>query len=398
MKTPFTLEFLRNNLFGRRIIGYWKQCVASVTASAQKYRYDPFFRTEVTIVVLQFGFAVFLLIVVGVIASQLYHDASAAVTEGIQATLAGNSTPSSVGTSVVADLSATRSRTVIFAALSIISITALFTYIITRIALSPTRNALASQKQFIGNIAHELRTPLAAGKTNLEVALMSPAIDAGVKESLAATVEELDRISEIINNLLSLSASIRPERIEFGNVDFGTVVQGVMRKLRNLAESKHLELEVRMSERKTAWGNVTALEQIVMNVVKNAISYTPDRGRILITVEPVYPDFMELTVHDSGRGIARKDLFRIFEPYYRANPSRKRTEGGSGLGLAIVSELVKLHNGKISVRSAEGRGTTVSVLLPAGKHIVGMPEKREAGQDDASEIAVDFSHNNGRGS
>jgi len=349
-----------------------------------------------TIIVLQFAFAIFLLVVVGIIATQLYHDASQAVTQGIEATLAAKSTPSSIGDSVIAQLSSMRSRTIFVAVLTIISITAIFTYIMARIALSPTRNALESQKQFIGNVAHELRTPLAVGKTNLEVALMSSHIETSLKESLVSTVEELDRISEIINNLLSLSASIRPERIEFGNVELGTVIQRTIRKLQKLADSKRIELELRMSERKTVWGNTTALEQIVMNIIKNAISYTAQSGRILVTVEPVHPDFIEFTVHDSGRGIARKDLFRIFEPYYRADPSRRRGQGGSGLGLTIVSELVKLHNGKISVRSAERRGTTVTVLLPAGKQAVGEPNKEASGEDTASEIAVDFSHNGKR--
>jgi two-component system sensor histidine kinase CiaH len=377
----------------QRVTGYWKRFAGLVTDSAHKYRYDPFFRTEVTIVVLQFAFATFLLLVVGVIATQLYHDVSVAVAEGINTALTPHSTPAVIGSSVIEDLSAMRSRTVMFAAGAIIVATAIFTYIMTRIALSPTRNALASQKQFIGNVAHELRTPLAVSKTNLEVALMTPTLDESLKNSLVGTVEELDRASEIINNLLSLSASIRPERIEFSDVDLGTVVRGIMRNLHGLSESKHLELEARMSERRIVWGNTTALEQIVMNVIKNAISYTSDRGRILITMEPVHPDFIEFTVQDSGRGIAHKDLFRIFEPYYRADPSRKR-DGGSGLGLTIVSELIKLHNGRISVRSAEGRGTTVTILFPAGKQKVGISKNADPEHDNASEIAVDFSHSN----
>ncbi len=345
------------------------------------------------IIVLQFTFALFLLAVVGIIANQLYHDASAAVLQGMSAALAPNSSPSSIGTSVVSTLSATRSRTVMLAAVAVITITAIFTYIITRIALSPTRSALRSQKQFIGNVAHELRTPLAVSKTNLEVALMTTAMGEHVRHSLVDTVEELDRASEIINNLLSLSASIRPERIEFADVDIGSVVRRVVRELPDLPEAQHLELAVRMSERRMVWGNTTALEQIVMNVLKNAISYTAEGGRILMTVEPVHPDLMEFTVQDSGKGIARKDLFRIFEPYYRADPSRKR-DGGSGLGLTIVSELVKLHNGKITVRSAEGRGTNVTILLPAGKATIGAPDRSEREHDTASEIAVDFSHGN----
>jgi len=378
------------------LTGYSKRFAASATGYAHKYRFDPFFRTEVNVIALQIAFALFFLGVIGITATRLYTDASAAVSQGISDTLQPDSTPAAIGSSVVAQLEYLRSQTVVLAVGAIIVVTIIFSYVIGRMALSPVKNALESQKQFIGNVAHELRTPLSIIKTNTEVALMSQNVEEGLRTTLGSTVEELDRISEIINNLLSLSASIRPERLEFGDVDLGMVVQGVLQKLRGLTDPKHLEIEARISERKAAWGNTTALEQIVMNIVKNAVVYTRRGGRVLVTVEPVYPDFMELTVQDSGSGIARKDLFRIFEPYYRADPSRKREGGGSGLGLTIVSELVKLHNGKITVRSAEGRGTTVTVLLPAGRYGVGVKGSREGERDNVSEIAVDFSHNGRR--
>ena len=129
-----------------------------------------------------------------------------------------------------------------------------------------------------------------------------------------------------------------------------------------------------------------------MNILKNAIIYSPRGSRIVVTVEPVYPDHIEFSVQDFGVGIARKDLFRIFEPYYRADPSRKREGGGSGLGLTIVSELVKLHNGKITVRSAEQRGTIVTVLLPAGRSSLDAKGDAQRGRENADEVTVDFSH------
>ena len=352
-------------------------------------------------VVLQGAFALFLLAVVGIIATQLYHDASAAVAEGIANALVPNSSPTSVGDTIIAELDYTRSRTVVVALGAILLVTAVFTYIITRMALQPTRKALESQKQFIGNVAHELRTPLSIIKTNTEVRLMDADMPEVARAVYQDNLEELDRISEILNNLLSLSASIRPERMEFKDVDLGSVVQAALQKLRPLAEPKHLEMEARMSERRIVVGNPAALEQIVTNVLNNAVTYTSRGGRILIIVEPVYPDFMELLVQDSGIGIPRKDLFRIFEPYYRVDPSRTRGGGGSGLGLTIVSELVKLHSGKITVRSAEGHGTTVSVLLPAG-HIAPSTGNLHTprGNKHISEVAVDFSHNvrrNGNG-
>ncbi len=371
---------------------YWKQFVGWVTDSVYKYQFDPFFRTSVNIVALQVAKLLFLLAVIGIAASSLYYDASKAVTDGITQAIANpHASPDAISNAIVAQLTTLRWHNWVEAGLLIILITLIFSYMITRLALTPVRNALESQKQFIGNVAHELRTPLAILKTNMEVALMAQERTAEMETTLKSNIEELDRASEIINNLLSLSASIRPERIEFTDVDLGAVIRTVIQNMHIFAEKKNIQFEARMSERRDVWGNATALEQIAINIIKNAITYSPPRGRIFITIEPVYPNFMELRIRDAGIGIRRKDLFRIFEPYFRSEPSRKRGPSGSGLGLTIVAELVKLHNGRISVRSAEGRGTTVTILFPAGRsdHMVdGISESR---QDNVSEVGVNFS-------
>lgn len=360
----------------------------------RKYRYDPFFRTEVSVVSLQVVFATLLLLIVGLAATSLYHDASAALARGIGEALLSQPNPQAIGESIASELSAMRTRTVTWTAIAVVAVTVFLSYLIARVALMPTRNALESQKQFIGNVAHELRTPLSVIKTNTEVALMAPSMESELKTTLTSTIEELDRISEIINNLLSLSASVRPERIEFKDTDLGSVVRGVIEKLKDLADSKRVDITARISERRNVHGNVTALEQVAMNIIKNAITYSPRGGRIIVTIEPVFPDHIEFTVQDFGIGIARKDLFRIFEPYYRADLSRRRGEGGSGLGLTIVSELVKLHNGRITVRSAEQRGTIVTVQLPAGRRSLSQSETASR-DENADEVTVDFSHRNG---
>lgn len=370
--------------------GYWRRFAASVTGFVHDYRFDPFFRTQVNIIALQTGFALFLLGVVALLATQLYQDALVAVSQGVSATMQPYSTPVSVSESIITVLDETRSRTIGSAAASLLIITALFTLIITRIALAPTRHALKSQKLFIENVAHELRTPLSIIRTNTEVRLLDTSQTKEILSVHKENMEEIDRMSDIINNLLSLSGSVGFERLEFRDIDLGAVVQQVIQKLRPLATSKRLTVEIRLSERRSVRGNATALEQIAMNIIRNAVSYTQE-GRIVVIIEPVYPDYIELVVQDSGRGIARKDLFRIFEPFYRADASRKRDGSGSGLGLAIVSELVRLHNGKITVRSAEGHGTTVAVLLPAAPHVLGKVSTERETRNSASEVALDFS-------
>src|SRR3990167_1468943 len=296
---------------------FWKRSAASVTGYAHKYRFDPFFRTEVRTVALLVLFSLFILGVVGISSSLLYRDVTPAMSDAINESVTAGSPPSSIGALVVEKLNDLQRRNITTSSAIVILVTIVSGYVVGRVVLSPTRSALESQKQFIGNVAHELRTPLSNIKTNTEVALMNANLGDETKGVFTSTIEELDRISDILNNLLSLSVSVRPERIEFHDVDLGTVVEGSLRKLRELADSKQLVITAQMGERRIVWGNAAALEQIATNVLKNAIMYTPRGGHILVAAERVYPDFMELTVQDSGTGIARKDLFRIFEPFCR---------------------------------------------------------------------------------
>ncbi len=367
---------------------YWKRFVESVTVLATKYRQDPFFRTEINVVSLQVAFALLLLGIVGTFFNLLYHDIATAIVEGIRAAVQGG-TIAELAPAIVSKIEAIKTSN-LWSLVAVITLsTILFGYIIARVTLAPARNALAAQKQFIGNIAHELRTPLTVIKTNTEVALFDERISSDMRETLLSNVEELDRISEIINNLLSLSALVKPERIEFNTVDLSVVATETVQKFSQLAKRGEHEVTLRKSPA-LVWGNATALQQIVGNLLKNALTYTPRGGHVRITVEPSIQGSVELVVQDSGIGIARKDLFRIFEPFYRVDTSRTKGAGSTGLGLAIVSELVKMHQARITIRSAIGRGTTVSVIFPGAKDksTVG---NSEISRDALNEIAVDFS-------
>lgn len=366
----------------------WRQFVELVTALLNRYRQDPFYRTEVHVVALQAAFALVILGLVGASFSLLYHEMSSAVIDSIRS--AGVSNAPGLGTRIASELGNIKNQSLLTIIGVIIMATILFGYIIARITLAPARNALDAQKQFIGNIAHELRTPLSVIKTNTEVALLDEHVRADMKETLLSNIEELDRISEIINNLLSLSALVKPERIEFTAVDLSAIATDVVQKFSSLAKRGEHQVTLRKSPDALVWGNPTALQQIVGNLLKNALSYTPRGGHIRVTIEPAPNNHVELLVQDSGIGIARKDLFRIFEPFYRADPSRTKGAGGTGLGLAIVSELIKMHQGKITIRSAVGRGTTVAVVFP-GTHKEAKVGNETDLQSGLNEIAVDFS-------
>lgn len=361
-------------------VQFWKQFVALATGWLNKYRFDPFYRTEVNVVALHVAFAIVILAVVGTTFELLRHDIASILFTEMGAS----------ATAIIQHIDGVRVQEFQTVAIVIFLMTGLFGYIIGRITLAPARNALESQKQFIGNIAHELRTPLSVIKTNTEVALLDDQVEGELKDTMLSNIEELDRVSEIINNLLSLSALVKPERIEFTAVDLSAVATDVVQKFSQLAKRGEHQVTLRKSPDAQVWGNATALQQIIGNLLKNAITYTPRGGHIRLTIEPAPNNYVELLVQDSGMGIARKDLFRIFEPFYRADPSRTKGAGGSGLGLAIVSELVKMHQGRITIRSALGRGTTVAVLFPgiSAKNAVGKEADYAHG---LNEIAVDFS-------
>lgn len=369
--------------------GYWRRFAESATVWLNKYRFDPFFRTEINVIGLQVAFGLVILGLVGTSYSLLYHDITSALLQGIRDGLATNSL-GTVAPTIVKNTEAIRSFNLLGLISAIVLATVLFGYIIARVTLAPARNALESQKQFIGNIAHEVRTPLSVIKTNTEVALLDEHVDPVVKETLLSNIEELDRMSEIINNLLSLSALVRPERVEFSSVDLSAIATDVVQKFAPLAKRTEQQVMLRKAPDAHVWGNATALAQIVSNLLKNAITYTPKGGHVRVTIEPAPNNCIELIVQDSGIGIARKDLFRIFEPFYRADPSRTKGTAGSGLGLAIVSELIKMHQGRITIRSAVGRGTTVSVLFPGIVHRARVGQESDV-RDTLNEIAVDFS-------
>ncbi len=317
----------------------------------------------------------------------LYQEIVSGVMTAV-ATALTTATPISAE-SIMAQLEAARTRQIVGISALIFGAAIVFAYLLSRLALMPARNALVAQKQFIGNIAHELRTPLSIIKANTEIRLIDSALSPQAKSIHEDNLEELDRISDIINNLLSLNTLIQPERIPFHNVDLTKIAERAVAQLEPLVRKKPVKIRVKSGKFHATWGNAAACEQIMMNLLRNAIHHT-SKGEILISIGPSAQGLIELSFRDSGTGISKEDLARIFEPFYRGDRARTRTGGaGSGLGLAIVSELVKLHHGRISVRSAPGEGTTVTVVLPPSRTGATPKAKPVA---DPHEVSVDFRH------
>lgn len=372
---------------------YLKRFGEWVTGLRHKYAGNLFFRTTLSVIALQLTLVV---ILIGSF-SGLLHYTNEQVAETVVlhfADIVANKGVTSPDT-LAAQVGHIQNTAVGFALLGIIALAALFGVAISYVTLGPARESLHYQKLFMSNIAHELRTPLSTLKTSTEVALMREELPLEVQEVLTEHVDELNRMSEIINNLLSFNRFLRPERMEFVSIDLGPIVEHSVRSLRSLAEERGIEVRVSTSDYLLVQGNAAGLEQIVTNLVKNAVSYTPrEEGLVNVSVHPDYRGSIVFSVKDNGIGISRKDLSHIFEPFYRADTSRVRNvkKAGSGLGLAIVNEMVRVHRGKIRIQSEPGKGTLVSVLLPASA-LAPQSAARGSSADSSSEISIDFSKN-----
>jgi signal transduction histidine kinase len=365
-----------------------KQFAAWATVWREKYEADIFLRASVNIALLLSGLVAACVALFWVVLHYTNEAIVRSIIGNIQAILAGGGTSQPI-TSSIASI---QGASVLFVFFSLVGVGIIFALLFIKFMLLPARNTLHYQKIFISNVAHELRTPLSIIKTSTEVALFDDTLPSMTRGVLGDIVRELDRISEIINNLLSLDSLNRPERMQMSNIPLGSIVETVTGRLDSLARERNIELIFRKEGYDVVWGNATGLEQVVSNVIKNAINYTQKSsgGTVTISLRPDYRGSIIFGVSDNGIGISQKDLAHIFEPFYRADTSRVRNirHSGSGLGLAIVSEIVRGHQGKITIESARAHGTTVSIALPVGHT---RAQEGQAGTS-RSEMSIDFSH------
>lgn len=369
-----------------------KQFVVWVTDLTDKYRFDANVRTTLQIILLQIGLTLVSVMVFGWAISYAQHDTVAAISRYAHDVLRGTSSSTELLPQSVIEV---RNRIYLYVFTGMVLLNTLFGYLIARFALRPGRETLRFQKRFISNVAHEIRTPLAIVKTSTEVTLLDPTLSQDVRETLNDTVIELDRISETINNLLSFDTLTRPKTMQFESVDVGEIAETVITRHQDLAHSRNVLLIGHTRPGLTINGNATALDQVITNLVKNAINYTPEGrgGQVAVDCKRDQNGDVVVSVADTGIGIAQKDLYHIFEPFYRADTSRARGigTGSSGLGLAIVNEIVRLHHGKITLRSAVGHGTTIKIVFPKAIERSGSGVGETTTENIPHETSIDFS-------
>jgi len=219
-------------------------------------------------------------------------------------------------------------------------------------------------QQFTSDASHELRTPLAILMGELELMLRRPHTVEEYQAALASALEEVGRLSKVVEGLLELSrAESGQVQLEWELFDLSELVASVTDDVAVLAEEHGIMLTATLQPYVRIVGDRTRLQQVVINVLDNAVKYTPHGGSVAIQLS-IEDAAAVLTVRDTGIGIPPEDLPRIFDRFYRVDKARHRTAGGSGLGLSIVQWIIHAHHGSISVESAEGVGTTVTIRLP----------------------------------
>ena len=229
------------------------------------------------------------------------------------------------------------------------------------------RAARQMQVDFVANVSHELRTPLTAVKGLVETLRDGAVDDPQVRDRFLETVEdETDRLIRLVNDLLLLTrADSQALNLQRESVDLARLVRTTAGRLVRQAEARDLVLQVETSvDSPLVWADSDQIEQVLVNLLDNAIKYSRPGGTVTICVDGEGAEPARVQIRDEGIGIPAEDLARIGERFYRADRARSRSEGGSGLGLAIAKTLVEAHGGRLWLESEEERGTVVTFTLP----------------------------------
>ncbi|MFD2330724.1 cell wall metabolism sensor histidine kinase WalK [Cohnella sp. GCM10020058] len=224
-----------------------------------------------------------------------------------------------------------------------------------------------SRREFVANVSHELRTPLTTIKSYTEALDDGALAEPPLAERFVGVIRsETERMIRLVNDLLHLSrfdskqAQLRRQMTDVGEM-MEDVVDRFSLQLRQKAITVKVEVDPSLAK---VWIDRDGIDQVLDNIVSNAIKYTLDGGSVRLTAGPTESGQLSVSVRDTGIGIPKKDLAHIFDRFYRVDKARSRNMGGTGLGLSIAREIVRVNGGSILLDSEQGVGTTVTVMLP----------------------------------
>jgi heavy metal sensor kinase len=232
------------------------------------------------------------------------------------------------------------------------------------LSLARIEQSFAQLRRFTADASHELRTPLTAIRTVGEVALQAPQDAGRYREAIGSMLEEVDRLSRLVGSLLVLSRADAGPALRRRPIRLLDLANEAAALLEILADEKGQRIEVHGDAAVTAEVDGLILRQALINLIDNAIKYSPREGRIQIDVMKDESGAAVMGVSDQGPGVPVGDRARVFERFYRIDEARSREDGGAGLGLSIALWAVQAHGGKIDIQSREGAGSTFRIILP----------------------------------
>jgi signal transduction histidine kinase len=232
--------------------------------------------------------------------------------------------------------------------------------------ITPFKHLDEMKSDFVNMVAHELRSPLAAIRQQNSVILegLAGPLQEKQKELLNRVIQKIDTLLDLINDLLDIATIEAGQTIQHQkSLDISKIIEESVALLDVKAKEKNIQLTRSCKNMKSIYADPKGIEEIFSNLITNAINYSPDNGKVEVTAEGL-GEYMEITVMDTGFGIPKEEVPKIFDKFYRVKHPRTRQVMGTGLGLAIVKGIVEAHNGTITVESTPDKGTTFKILLP----------------------------------
>jgi len=230
--------------------------------------------------------------------------------------------------------------------------------------LERLQHAVGEMRQFSAALAHELRTPLAALRGEIELRLRDAATTTEQEVAYASQIEEIDRLAGLIDQILTLaraeSGQIALTRVP---VRLADLLRSVVELFEPVAEARGIALTAELDDAVVVEGDAPWLQRLAINLVDNALKFTPEGGRVTASVRRAGTE-ATLAVSDTGIGLSAEDAGRVFDRFFRADPSRTSSIEGAGLGLSLVQWIARQHHGRVSVDSRPGEGATFTVTLP----------------------------------